>query len=566
MKHMRLLLLVVLVGLVVSFAPTITLANPPTRPSFDVFLTNCNASYFNNLTLSGTPALTRTDASINFVWAEGTSPGPGVNVDNYSVGWLCPLNIPTEGDYTVTVITDDGMNLLLDGTLFLWAWYDQGPTTYTTTGHLTAGAHALSIQYYNRTLGGTAQVSMNLPGAAPVTYPDWKGEYFNNQTLSGSPALTRNDTSVNFDWGLGSPDPTVAADHFSARWTRTLYFGAGTWRFTTTTDDGVRLWVDGTLLIDQWHDQSATTWSNTIYLGAANHTVTMEYFDNSWYAVAKLSYAPYVSPTQAWFGQYFNNTSFSGSPVFTRSDDVIDFNWGEGSPGGGMPSDNFAVKWDATKTFTSGGNFTLKVTSDDGVRVWVDGVLVIDAWYDHPPTTFSYARYYSVGNHTFHVEYYEHGGGAQIKVEIVAAGVLGGDIIVDDRGLGWQAGGCYYCWYNSAAGYGGHSFWTFNNTFVVYGYNWARWYVNLPQTRFYEVYAYIPAGLGNTTNARYWIAHAGTFHLAPRNQGLYPNQWVSLGTYWFNAGYGQYVSLSDVTGECYLCRTIVFDAVKFSPR
>ena len=204
--------------------------------------------------------------------------------------------------------------------------------------------------------------------------------------------------------------------------------------------------------------------------------------------------------------------------------------------------------------------------TDDGVRVWYDAGIVINKWFDQAPTTYTFTAFAGAGMHTFRVEYYEHTGGAQIKVQISGVSGGAGDVVVDDAAPGWQAGGCYYCWHVSPAGVGAHSFWTFNNTYAVYGYNWARWNVSLPQSRLYEVFAYIPAGVGNTSNARYWISHAGYYNLVARNQGLYANQWVSLGTYWFSAGAGQYVSLSDVTGECYLCRTMVFDAVKFSPR
>ncbi len=137
--------------------------------------------------------------------------------------------------------------------------------------------------------------------------------------------------------------------------------------------------------------------------------------------------------------------------------------------------------------------------------------------------------------------------------------------MVDDRGPGWQAGGIG-TWRGSTFGVNGHSFWTFNNTYTAYGYNWARWYPTLPGARYYEVFVFLPDNLGTTLNARYWVYSGGRYNLAPRAQGFHPNEWISLGTYYFNATGGEYVSLADVTYECYLCRTLVFDAVKFVPR
>ena len=60
------------------------------------------------------------------------------------------------------------------------------------------------------------------------------GEYYDNTTFSGAPVLTRQDPNINFVWGEGSPEPAVPADHFAVRWTKTQWFGAGRYTFTTT--------------------------------------------------------------------------------------------------------------------------------------------------------------------------------------------------------------------------------------------------------------------------------------------------------------------------------------------
>jgi hypothetical protein len=73
-------------------------------------------------------------------------------------------------------------------------------------------------------------------------------------------------------------------------WTKTEPFTAGRYQFTTLTDDGVRLYIDGRLVIDHWQDQSTTAYDYVADLSAGNHTITMEYYDGGWDAIAKLSW------------------------------------------------------------------------------------------------------------------------------------------------------------------------------------------------------------------------------------------------------------------------------------
>jgi hypothetical protein len=64
---------------------------------------------------------------------------------------------------------------------------------------------------------------------------------------------------VDFNWGTGSPDPSIAADNFSARWTGQVQpVSTQAYTFYTVSDDGVRLWVNNQLVIDNWTDHAPT--------------------------------------------------------------------------------------------------------------------------------------------------------------------------------------------------------------------------------------------------------------------------------------------------------------------
>ena len=113
--------------------------------------------------------------------------------------------------------------------------------------------------------------------------------YYDNQDFTGT-VLQRVDQEVNFQWGSGSPDPSIGPDSFSARWEGRLQAPTtGTYTIYTRTDDGVRLWVDDQLLVDVWEPQSPTEWSNTISLVAGTKVpIVMEYYEQGGGATAEL--------------------------------------------------------------------------------------------------------------------------------------------------------------------------------------------------------------------------------------------------------------------------------------
>jgi hypothetical protein len=241
-------------------------------------------SYYSNSVLAGTPALTRHDSAINFNWGNG-SPNPALPADSFSARWTMNTYLNT-GQYRFTVTADDGVRLYLDGKLIIDKWKDQPATTYNSIKWITAGAHAIKMEYYEHSSLATAKLSWRLASGNG----GYVGVYYNNQTLSGVPTQMRIDPAVNFAWGYGSPDPTIPADHFSARWIRNVSLNAGMYKFTVTADDGVRLFFDGAPIIDHWVNQAATTYTRAISVTQGTHSITMEYYENTEVATAKFSF------------------------------------------------------------------------------------------------------------------------------------------------------------------------------------------------------------------------------------------------------------------------------------
>jgi len=129
------------------------------------------------------------------------------------------------------------------------------------------------------------------PTATPVI-TDWRGEYYANVNLGGQPVLTRNDWTVDFNWGSGAPAAGLPADGFSARWTRAFEFDSATYRFYVTVDDGARLYVDGQLVLDEWRDSSVREVFADVPLARGGHTIRLEYYERTGVAQLRLRWLP----------------------------------------------------------------------------------------------------------------------------------------------------------------------------------------------------------------------------------------------------------------------------------
>ena len=116
-------------------------------------------------------------------------------------------------------------------------------------------------------------------------------EYYRELGLKGSP-VTRVEPTVNFDWQTNAPLANFPPERFSVRFVgRIKAPKSGTFTFTTYSDDGVRLWLNDSLLINQWNDHSVTAHSSTVNLIEGEfYKIRLEYYDNTADAVIKLNW------------------------------------------------------------------------------------------------------------------------------------------------------------------------------------------------------------------------------------------------------------------------------------
>ncbi len=363
--------------------------------------------YHANMTLSGAPVLTRQDAGIDFQWGTG-SPGPNVPADRFSARWrgYWPFD---GGVYSFVAYSDDGVRVWVDGQLVVDQWVDQSGAFASGEIYLQSGDHLVEVEYYDNAQQAEIRVTWEQQGA----FANWKGEYFANTRLEGEPVLVRNDEEISFNWSAGSPHPQVPGDNFSVRWTQEINFEEGAYRFRARADDGVRVWVADTLLIDAWQPNIDQTFTGYIWLPQGTHPVRIEYFELGGNASVQV-WRERITSFAYWQGQYYANPDLAGSPRFVRDDEKLDFDWGQRSPGYGLPDDGFSARW-TRRVQLDTGRYNFWAIADDGVRVYVDGRLVIDAWSDSAAERYDGAIDLSTGEHRIVVEYYERIGMAVVQ-------------------------------------------------------------------------------------------------------------------------------------------------------
>ena len=336
---------------------------------------------------------------------ETNQPGIGVNIDG----------VPYANNYEAQAVVGFKRELSaapirkgLNGKVYQFqGWSDGGQIKHTIT---TPNANTTYTAMY---------------GPAPA----WWSDYFNNRDLTGPPAHTRGEPEINNNWGTAVPAPGVSADNFSARYGTWQYFAAGTYKFTSLADDGVRLYIDDKLVIDAWYPKDDGR-SVVLDMTEGTHKVVMEYFELSGSAHNRLTWdltneSPDISPS-GYTATYYSNATLSGDPSYGHIDNAIDFNWGAGSPHAYLPVNNFSARWVKSDHFPA-GDYTFTVTADDGVRLYVDDRLVLDKWTNvAPPTTYTVATSLATGRHTIKMEYFEASGNAQAKMSYARTGNMSG--------------------------------------------------------------------------------------------------------------------------------------------
>jgi uncharacterized protein YraI len=293
----------------------------------------------------------------------------------------------------------------------------------TITGWIKEGLYTIQ--------GDVSQIP--LLSVAPVAAPKerWRAQGYANPDLAGSPTVTFDTATIAYDWGAGSPNPALPSNNFSLRFERTISFAPNLYRLEAIFDDGVRVYVGGQLVIDDWREGTARSaaWQGNL---AGELPLRVDYVEYSGLAKLYFSYrqapsspaptpAPLAqSPSGAWIATYYGNPTLSGPALLSRTEQRGDpyplnyeFSLGSAVPGV-VPEDNWSARWQGRFYFEA-GDYRFQARGNDGVRVYLDGIRIIDAWPNTQDTVSNVFYGLGAGEHEVTVDFYDIGGLAWVR-------------------------------------------------------------------------------------------------------------------------------------------------------
>ncbi|UCG25432.1 MAG: peptidoglycan DD-metalloendopeptidase family protein, partial [Chloroflexota bacterium] len=260
--------------------------------------------------------------------------------------------------------------------------------------------------------------------SGPFTGGAWSMTYFGDTELNTPCTATDvlDSTYVFRDWGNESPAGSCPADNWSVRFTRYVYLHAGTYDFGLASDDWARLKVNGETVVDNWQGAGERYGTRTFTAGA--HEITVEYADilsdsylSAWwwgpgYDMPRDSRAP-----GQWYARYWGNRSLQGDAIIFVNEDSgsLNHSWATEGPGFGLPADGFSGRFERQVPLIC-GTYRFQLSTDDGVRYWVNDQLLLDAWFDQVSDHEVVVDLES-GNQQLKVEHYENGGLATISLD-----------------------------------------------------------------------------------------------------------------------------------------------------
>lgn len=379
---------------------------------------------------------------VHYNWGNG-SPAKNVDKDHFCAEFK--QIVQKSGDYFLSTFADDGVKVTVNGQNPINRWSDSAGEFNKGLALGLSSGDIVKTDYYEKT--GDAVVF-----SAAVPLGGWIGYYYENENLKGKPLdakiIERSDKTLYENFGYGAPTPNLPVDHFSARYITARHMPSGEYIIRGRADDGIRILVDGKVVLDRWTPSAYREDAVRIHVNDVGnsdiHWVEVQYYDRTsaaqvWVDVESMNDQ---ITTSNWLGEIYPNDQLTGNPVIIGGKnawvpiDDLNFDWGYDSPHEKIPKDNFSATFQKKITLEP-GQYELLTWADDGVRVYMDNHLLIDSW--KPSANEMRTKTINVdtkSTHTFKIDYLEIKSVAKIKFDIVPTYHANVDAVHENWGNG----------------------------------------------------------------------------------------------------------------------------------
>lgn len=249
------------------------------------------AEYYDNPYLIGGDKYIRQESAVRFDWGLGSP--TDLPDDNFSIRFTTDAYF-TAGTYRFSALADDRVRVSIAFAPVIDTFNNPQPGTLLSAEvPLPEGWHHVQVDYREEIKEAYIQFDWALitPGSdapqlpvlftsSPALTPNpWQAAYYDNPNLSEPFRFKRDEPSATRTFNTDRPREDMPYDNFSVRWESIQPLDDGTYQMRVRADDGVRVYLNGSRVIDQWHSATGQIYTHTFTVPKGEYRLTVEYYD-----------------------------------------------------------------------------------------------------------------------------------------------------------------------------------------------------------------------------------------------------------------------------------------------
>lgn len=386
-----------------------------------------------NIEANDTADYTEKSPQVEYDWDLG---GPNGLKDNFTAHFDQSQELE-KGNYFIQTLADDGVKVDVNGKTVI----DRLNYSYSSLINRAVINNKQESLYDIQTTYREG-IKSSIIFSHVVPFNDWLAYYYPNTSTAGTPKsaeiISDQDGWLKADAGTSSPDPDkIPSDGYSAKFVTAKEIQAGEYVLRAGADSGIQVYLDGKLVIDNFKDSAVKEEAVKLNVtdlsgGSSTHWLEVRYKHVTGSSKLNVYLQPYeeamnISQEDGWAGEIFSGENFNGKSIILGGEGAIsplkelDLDWGPGSPHPIIPKDYFSARFKNKWKIDSTDLYSIKVSADDKIRVYVDGQLVIDSWKYVPGGNREVQLPLTKGVHDIRVDYYENILNARVKVDVIKA-------------------------------------------------------------------------------------------------------------------------------------------------